>query len=521
MKKSFLESIYLYPILFPANLVLTLAGANLVNLTYYEIAQSIVVLCVLVGLVFGLLYLIKRDWQRSSFLMFVGAIWAAYFGVVVSLLKSHTRLPMDINQQILFLVIWSSIFGFMGSPWLWRHVRRPGTITAYLNVLMVGLVLLSLYRIQSYQSGNVDMAQYRNTFPVIDDLQASTQPPDIYYIILDGYGQADTLAKIYAWDNSTFLDYLTKKGFYIASESRTNYVQTGLSLASSLNFDYLPSFPENSRDGRPLVNFIQHSRLLKILENLGYSTYTFQTPYQTTNITQADHFYGGAQSVRTQALIGLLMMNSIASLAIELELIRPPLPSYGEQQNLVLNNLDELANVAERPGPKFVFLHLLIPHPPFIFTQDGPITPKAVYTLTDADLFQGTAQQYIAGYTSQVAYLNQALEKSLNIVLSRSSSPPIIILQGDHGPGAFFGQTISKTCLQERFGILNAYLLPGIDSARLYPSISPVNTFRLVLDAYFEASLNLLPDQHYYSNFIQPYSFINVGEEMNQPCNIP
>ena len=521
MKKPYLKSIYLYPILFTANIVLTIAGANLVNLTYYEIIQDTLLLCFLVGLVFGLVYLVNRDGQRASFLVFLGTLWAAYFGVVVSVLKNRTGLSMDIEQQILLLVIWSGMFLFIGNPWLWHHVRKPGTITAYMNILMVILIVLSLVRIQSYQRANVALHQYESTFPTINNLQAPKQPPDIYYIIVDGYGQADTLSKIYDWDNSAFLDYLTKAGFYIARESRTNYVQTGLSLASSLNFDYLPSFPENSRDGRPLEYFIQHSRLLITLENLGYSTYTFQTPYEPTNITQADHFYASVHMVRTKALLGLLMMNSIASILIDLNLIKPPLSNYGEQQSLVSNNLSRLGSIAELPGPKFVFLHLLIPHPSFIFDEEGPITPEEVYILSDADLFQGTAQQYIAGYTSQATYLNQALEKLLESVLSKSPSLPVIILQGDHGPGAYFTQSIDQTCLQERFGILNAYLLPQIDPERLYSSISPVNTFRLILDAYFGANLDLLPDQHYYSNFIQPYHFIAVEDEINKPCNIP
>jgi hypothetical protein len=521
MKKLNLETIYLYPILFPASIVLTLAVANLVNLTYSEIALTTFALCALVGLVFGLVYLITHNGQRTSFLVFLATLWAAYFGVVVSLLRTNLGLSIDFTQQIIFLIIWTGLFAFIGSPWLWRHVRKPGTITAYMNILMIILIGFSLFRILSFQSGKVDLAKYGNTFPVINDLQTPTHPPDIYYIILDGYGQTNSLADLYAWDNSALLDYLVNKGFYVARESRTNYIQTGLSLSSSMNFNYLPSFPENSRDGRPLFYFIQHNRLFQTIENLGYTTYAFQTAYEASNIVQADHFYAGNLMVRTNSLVSLLMNNSVASLLLELDLIKAPYSTYGEHQNLILNNLSELEKLAAIPGPKFVFLHLLIPHPPFIFDEDEPITPDKVFTLTNESFFEGTAKQYISGYISQVEYLNRALEISLELVLSNSSMPPIIILQGDHGPGAYFNQTIGETCLQERFGILNAYLLPGIDPVILYSSISPVNTFRLVLNEYFGAELDMLPDNHYYSNFKQPYRFIDVGEEIDQPCNIP
>lgn len=76
MKKLYLDSIYLYPILFPANLVLTLAAANLVNLSYIEIAQATIFVCLFAGIVFGLIYLIIRDGHRSSFLgYFMGSLF--------------------------------------------------------------------------------------------------------------------------------------------------------------------------------------------------------------------------------------------------------------------------------------------------------------------------------------------------------------------------------------------------------------------------------------------------------------
>jgi hypothetical protein len=55
--------------------------------------------------------------------------------------------------------------------------------------------------------------------------------------------------------------------------------------------------------------------------------------------------------------------------------------------------------------------------------------------------------------------------------------------------------------VQEKFGILNAYYLPGVDpaSAGLNDRISPVNSFRIVFNAYFGADLPLLPDQTYLS----------------------
>jgi hypothetical protein len=48
--------------------------------------------------------------------------------------------------------------------------------------------------------------------------------------------------------------------------------------------------------------------------------------------------------------------------------------------------------------------------------------------------------------------------------------------------------------------ILNAYFFPGKQAKDLlYPTISPVNTFRVVLNSYFGERLPLLDDKSYYA----------------------
>ncbi len=62
--------------------------------------------------------------------------------------------------------------------------------------------------------------------------------PDIYYIILDGYGRSDVLQRYYDFDNAEFLEGLRHRGFYVADKSSTNYPYTAHSLSSSLNMRY-------------------------------------------------------------------------------------------------------------------------------------------------------------------------------------------------------------------------------------------------------------------------------------------
>src|SRR6266516_6225414 len=57
--------------------------------------------------------------------------------------------------------------------------------------------------------------------------------PDIYYIVLEDYGEASELKEVVGVDTTPFLDFLRSKGFYIASKSATNYENTHQSLAAA------------------------------------------------------------------------------------------------------------------------------------------------------------------------------------------------------------------------------------------------------------------------------------------------
>jgi hypothetical protein len=165
---------------------------------------------------------------------------------------------------------------------------------------------------------------------------------------------------------------------------------------------------------------------------------------------------------------------------------------YRERTALIL---DRLGDVARQPGPKFVFVHIIPPHPPFVYAPDGSPTDPAPFLNADR---RYTADSYTQGYRNQAAYITSQLPALLEGILSNSAQPPVIILQGDHAPWLQSGY--------RKFLVLNAYSLPG-HADMLYPAISPVNTFRVVFNTYFGAEYDILPDISYYSPVPNIYEF--------------
>ena len=111
------------------------------------------------------------------------------------------------------------------------------------------------------------------------------------------------------------------------------------------------------------------------------------------------------------------------------------------------------------------------------------------------------------------------MQEIVDAILEQAETPPVILIQGDHGPGSLlnFGD-INGTCLRERVPILSAYYLPSSGIEQLYASISPVNSFRVVFNSVFGAGLHLLPDRSYYSTWSNPYTFADVTNDTDQSC---
>ncbi|HET6823073.1 MAG TPA: hypothetical protein VFH34_10510, partial [Anaerolineales bacterium] len=103
---------------------------------------------------------------------------------------------------------------------------------------------------------------------------------------------------------------------------------------------------------------------------------------------------------------------------------------------------------------------------------------------------------------------------SIHAILDRSEQPPVILLMGDHGPppGRFATQ-------EDRLKILNAYYVDDAVKEKLYDSISPVNSFRLILNEYFGMNYPLLEDTSYSAYKLNQLGDVSVMENTCIPAS--
>jgi hypothetical protein len=339
--------------------------------------------------------------------------------------------------------------------------------------------------------------------------------PDIYYIILDGYGRADVLQDLYAYDNRAFLTALEQRGFTVLGRSVSNYAQTSLSLASSLNMAYLSpealgeSVASDSQE--QLASLIRNSQVRSRLKALGYVSVAFSTGYRRTEMESADVYLPAP--IRTWTPFEALLLETsvlwpMVELAQHAGLVA--YPGYQADRDQIQFLLTHLESRPVSEQPRFVFAHVVAPHPPFVFLADGDSTnPASPFRLQDGNEFLGSLDEYESGYIQQLQYVNRRVLTVVDAILASTDGDVIIVLQGDHGPGSRLDwEDPAGSDLYERMSILNAIRLPmDGKSGEIPASLSPVNTFRLIFNRQFGDEYELLVDRSYFSTWHRPYAY--------------
>jgi len=198
-------------------------------------------------------------------------------------------------------------------------------------------------------------------------------------------------------------------------------------------------------------------------------------------------------------------------------------PTYQTHRTQIAQFFPSLEEISEISGPKFVFAHVTAPHPPFVFDGDGnPVDPPVNFSMNDAADFYGTDQDYQDGYIGQVEYVNAHMQVVLDKILKQSKTPPIIIIQADHGSAMLADfESADNTCIQERFSPFAAYYLPGVSADVIPSDLTNVNIFRIVLNQYFEAGFPILENrQYYYNGRLTIFQTVDVTSRVNDECII-
>jgi hypothetical protein len=282
----------------------------------------------------------------------------------------------------------------------------------------------------------------------------------VYYIILDEYSSFDMVKKHYGYDNSHFASFLQSSGFNVSYTSRnpshnTSEVLSYLIGMSGTNVP--PSFSVNERgfmsDWHPAAAVYgaikSESRLTHFFASHGYRIYAadmYHLFFNNPHMLYSDVAYALGGTARTLSLansiLGIVAARSLLSYVTERS-------SESGLYNTLVEGILNWLTEPKVPQPVFVFAHILCPHGPFSFDQQGRSIAGG-FNWKDKSLYLG---QYI--------YITDRISSVVHSLVARDPDC-VIILQSDHSARIWAeGKDHSDLPIADMTPILNAVYFQG------------------------------------------------------------
>jgi len=374
-----------------------------------------------------------------------------------------------------FLGIWVVIFRFV-----FRSTRNFNQATGFLNIMALCLILINIINITVFKISQLHAQETKSVVLLREDQAEKIKInknilPDVYYIILDEYAGLESIKKLYNYDNHKFVAQLEKRGFYIAKKSKTKYKASEKSIASSLNMEYF-------RRGNEPYKMIRNSKVARIFKQVGYKIFIFPMNSQAL-FNNSDVVFGYPEMLINDFSMVFLQTTMLGFL-VDIIIDNWDYGQYFRDRTLFI--FEKLSKLSEEKGPIFVYSHIVCPHYPFVFDENGgEIEPENFFNIRE--------KKY---YLNQYIFTNKKVIDLVDKLLERSGIPPVIVIQSDHGQrgGAPHNEHYRIEVGDLWQDIFNAYYLPSAANNMVFESISPVYTFPVIFNSYFQTNFPIIRD---------------------------
>lgn len=504
--------LFLYPLFFAVFPILAFYSHNIDKIKFnnfiYPLGLSILITT---GLWFMLYGLIRKKHKASLLLTLLLVLFFSYghfYNILLTVYLNHT--PDE--KTISLFSLWVIILG-IGIFIILKFGQKLQILTTFLGITGAVLILTSSTQIIGHSLKYNKLLPLNHYLSKINTQTASfnqdgqekpVKTPDVYYIILDGYAGTEVLNNLYGYDNSDFVDFLEENNFNVVKNARSNYAITHLSLASSLNMQYVNDLTDivgvDSADRIIATSIIKNNEVLKILKSKGYQSIHFSSGWPATdrnNFADINIFCGKIN----QFITALLLTTALR-----------PFDKLFLPENVrerILCTFSQLGNIrGSVHGPIFIFSHIVSPHHPYVFGANGEIVKEPTNKTTGLDTWQNKED-----YVNQLIFINKKVKELVGKLTADKNNLPVIIIQSDHGSALTPGiEEYNPDLIQERMRNFMAFYMPG--KTTQYSFNSPVNIFRLIFNNYFGSDYGMLEEKNYFSTYGRPYKFIDVTESV-------
>lgn len=363
-----------------------------------------------------------------------------------------------------------------------------------LSIILTILIIYNLIVFIPIEIAKIKNSSISDREITIDKPNSQVDSPDIYYIIFDEFSGFPPMKEY--WDFKgvdEFVKFLEEKGFQVTDNSHAGSIDTLHQMASRLNYR---DYPLGGEYSDTYYKDIADNRVMQFLKTRGYTTIVFDETkasfaYPAKPSIIADiNYENDPESVNSDNSgslfddYGSIVADKTMLLVFE-DLYKIHNPELQKHKNMIYFTVAEMGKLKNLDQPIFVYAHLMIPHMPFMFDENGNIVDPAYHQNWD---------YYLGNYKFSITIAEKIVEN----ILSQypADDLPIVVLQSDHGARnkgtSNLGSKILEGFNEEyKTSMLNAMLLPGCENIVLSDDFNPINTFPVVFDCAFDVDLSV------------------------------
>jgi len=430
---------------------------NYDELIFQDILISLAIVSVSIIIWIVIRKIIKNS-NKAALITGVGVVFFFYFGYVQDALNGILVSNIPVNKTSILVPISIIIFIILTIYFI-KSKNNFESIIKIANVVSITLIL-------------VVCVQF-----IIPD--ASAEKPNVYHIILDEYTDNEILTKKFGYNNEKFLEFLNNNGFYMHDKLFSTFGGTVKELNVIFNMEYPKKLGWMSDDYESLNN----NKVMSIFSNQNYSIIETNSMMRWKNFSDVD----------TKLCYDTNFINSeFLDQVLGKSIIRYFLEKYQQdtRRDTVRCTFDVLNEITlKTDGPKYVFSHVYVPHPPFLF---GPNGENVIPDHREISGLQSWEDPQ--GYVNQLIYATNEITVVIKNIVKNDPNA-IVIVQGD--TGTLTGTDISKKTMKEIYqahSILYAVRIPDVEDSDY---MIPVNTYRVIFNNYFNMNYDYLEYHSY------------------------
>lgn len=408
-----------------------------------------------------------------------------FFGAVQDFFHAHVALRFLSRYGVLIPLI------LLGYGYLLVRLRKkqPGQrFIGFLSLVLIVLLAVELVMLPLNEFGK----EVRDTGHILGP-PSKTDDPDIYYIVTDEYASSRALREYMGYDNAYMDSALAGMDFMLMPDMHSNYNFTPFSVASTLNMGYLDWIPDTTActpdDYNRCTSEIRSSKVCWKFIGEGYAirNYSiFDLPGEPSPVgsnflpVKGKLLMAQTLLMRAKKDLGHLILTG----PLEIGVLSKDL-IYGPGRNndtLIARTIRE----AERKntGPRFIYTHLYLPHPPFYVDSLGHPKDKAT-------LQREMDSPTVEAYRQYLPHANAKILSLIKAIREKNDGPAIILLLSDHGFRGH-GEAMPR---DQHFMNYAAISLPEKMKGSFHAPASNINVFPELLDMLTKKKWARQPDK--------------------------